>query len=354
MQIGGVIRKYRKEKQMTQEELAGALGVTAPAVNKWENGNSYPDISLLGPLARLLGITTDVLLSYKENLSDREIHTLLETIGEKAKAEGFDAAFAWTEGKIREYPNCIRFILYAAQSLYGYKTIFQAELPEKYEEKLLGWLRRCAESTEPEIQQNAAVILFMQYMEKKDYQKAQECLNLLPERGFNGKQLQANLYVQQGKKEEAYRIYEQLLFGCFQDAGAALSGILRLCIEEDNLEKAEKIVEKQKKLAEIFEMGKYQEASAGLELAVYKKDRAALLKQLAETVENIGELDAFRSSELYSHIGFKENGTGEILYMLKKTLETDEELAFVREEPEFARIQETLAQLVKKVQEKKF
>lgn len=41
MKIGEVIRRNRKEKQMTQEELAGLLGVTASAVNKWENGVSH-------------------------------------------------------------------------------------------------------------------------------------------------------------------------------------------------------------------------------------------------------------------------------------------------------------------------
>lgn len=40
MQIGEVIRKYRKDKNMTQEELAVRLGVTTPAVNKWEKGVS--------------------------------------------------------------------------------------------------------------------------------------------------------------------------------------------------------------------------------------------------------------------------------------------------------------------------
>lgn len=39
MKIGEVIRRYRREKQMTQEEMANALGVTAPAVNKWEKGD---------------------------------------------------------------------------------------------------------------------------------------------------------------------------------------------------------------------------------------------------------------------------------------------------------------------------
>ena len=56
MDIGVVIKKYRKEAGMTQEEMANRLGVTTPAVNKWENSNSKPDIELLAPIARLLDI----------------------------------------------------------------------------------------------------------------------------------------------------------------------------------------------------------------------------------------------------------------------------------------------------------
>lgn len=41
MQIGEVIRKYRKSKNMTQEDMAKRLGVTTPAVNKWERGVSH-------------------------------------------------------------------------------------------------------------------------------------------------------------------------------------------------------------------------------------------------------------------------------------------------------------------------
>ncbi|WP_419066485.1 helix-turn-helix domain-containing protein, partial [Hungatella sp.] len=77
MQPGDVIRKYRKNKDMTQEELAKRLGVTAPAVNKWENGNSLPDITLLAPIARLLGITTDILLSFRDELTGDELRAII-------------------------------------------------------------------------------------------------------------------------------------------------------------------------------------------------------------------------------------------------------------------------------------
>ena len=80
MQINEVIRKYRKENNLTQEEVANRLGVSTPAVNKWESGSSTPDISLLAPLARLLHITLDELLSFKEELTDREIVNIIRDI----------------------------------------------------------------------------------------------------------------------------------------------------------------------------------------------------------------------------------------------------------------------------------
>lgn len=80
MNIGSVIKKYRKEIGITQEEMANRLGVTTPAVNKWENGNSNPDIELLAPIARLLNISLDTLLSFHEKLSGVEIEEMIRSI----------------------------------------------------------------------------------------------------------------------------------------------------------------------------------------------------------------------------------------------------------------------------------
>lgn len=56
MTIGEVIREKRKELELTQEQVAQRLGISAPAVNKWERGSTYPDITILPALARLLKI----------------------------------------------------------------------------------------------------------------------------------------------------------------------------------------------------------------------------------------------------------------------------------------------------------
>ena len=60
---GAVIRKLRENKKMTQEELAEKIFVSGKAVSKWETGQGFPDISLLEPLAKALGISVIELLS---------------------------------------------------------------------------------------------------------------------------------------------------------------------------------------------------------------------------------------------------------------------------------------------------
>ena len=68
MTIGKRIAALRKEKGLTQEELAGHMGVSPQAVSKWENDQTCPDISALPKLARLLGVSVDELLEGKQEL----------------------------------------------------------------------------------------------------------------------------------------------------------------------------------------------------------------------------------------------------------------------------------------------
>lgn len=61
--LGKRIQHLRRQQGLTQEALAESLGVTGQAVSKWENDLSCPDIMTLAPLARLLGVTVDTLLT---------------------------------------------------------------------------------------------------------------------------------------------------------------------------------------------------------------------------------------------------------------------------------------------------
>ncbi len=59
------IKKFRKERKMTQEQLAEAMGVSISAVYKWESNQSVPDITLILEMAELFQTSTDVLLGYE-------------------------------------------------------------------------------------------------------------------------------------------------------------------------------------------------------------------------------------------------------------------------------------------------
>lgn len=82
--IGKFIAKCRKDKKMTQSELAEKLGVTDKSIGNWENGRNMPDLSLFKPLCDELGITINDLLSgekiskdkYQEKFEENIVNTI--------------------------------------------------------------------------------------------------------------------------------------------------------------------------------------------------------------------------------------------------------------------------------------
>ena len=64
--IGENIKRLRRERGMTQEQLAEKLNITNAAVSKWERGDSLPDITMLFPIADYFGISVDELMGYRE------------------------------------------------------------------------------------------------------------------------------------------------------------------------------------------------------------------------------------------------------------------------------------------------
>lgn len=83
LEIGEVISKLRKEKGLTQEQLAGFVGISTPAVSKWESNVSYPDITMLPTLAKFFSVTIDELLNYNNILNKDEEEKVFIKCGEK-------------------------------------------------------------------------------------------------------------------------------------------------------------------------------------------------------------------------------------------------------------------------------
>lgn len=97
MAMAEVLREKRKALGLTQEQVANYLGITTPAVNKWEKGLSCPDLTLLPVLARLLKTDPNTLLGFQENLSDLEVTLFLNDVAQRMKDENFIQASAGME-----------------------------------------------------------------------------------------------------------------------------------------------------------------------------------------------------------------------------------------------------------------
>ena len=114
------IKRFRKEKKLTQEKLAETLGVTVGAVSKWENGNNTPDIVMLTELADFFDISIDVLLGY--DLSSKKAGDIVEKINSLVAEHRFEEAESVSRDAITRYPHDFA-IIYASAMIYHVKAM---------------------------------------------------------------------------------------------------------------------------------------------------------------------------------------------------------------------------------------
>ena len=86
LKFGSFIKELRKEKNMTQKELAEKIGLTDKAISKWERGLSFPDITMLNLLAEVFDVDVSEILNGergKEKVSKEDIEKKIEEAVEK-------------------------------------------------------------------------------------------------------------------------------------------------------------------------------------------------------------------------------------------------------------------------------
>ena len=112
--VGQTIRRLRKERGLTQEELAEQLGVTAQAVSKWENETGMPDISQIVPLASVFGVSTDVIFGLDTTTVGEDVTKILRD-AEADKVHGDTASYIRAYDRIseglRKYPSDQRLLM---------------------------------------------------------------------------------------------------------------------------------------------------------------------------------------------------------------------------------------------------
>ena len=126
------IRAFRKQRGLTQEQLAEVLGVSVGAVYKWESKSSLPELKLIMEMADFFEVSVDALLGYQ--IKDNQLNVAVERLWKASRSRDYDA-LSEAEKVIRKYPHSFDAVFAGAFLYYTFGAGTKKE----------SWLRRAIE-----------------------------------------------------------------------------------------------------------------------------------------------------------------------------------------------------------------
>ena len=288
---------------------------------------------MLAPIARLLHISLDTLLSFRENLTDLEIEELIHKMDKMFSEEGFEKTYQWAVNTIKEYPNCNFLIWQIAVMLDSRRIIGMCENPDRYDEQINSWYEMALSDKDEKIQHYAADSLFGFYLRKKNYEMAEKYLNYFSDYDPMKKVKQGQLYMKQGKKEEAFEMLEKAVFSEYTTLNLAFGIMITKALEEKDHGYARFLAEKMCTLASGFDMGKYNECAAMLNVVTAENNVEGTFQVAKQLLNNVDTICDFQESQLYKHMKFQEVENPYTEEMKKELLEgfrNAEEFAYMK------------------------
>ncbi len=211
MELCDSIRELRKQKQLRQEELAEAMGVSTASVSKWETGQCAPELTVLMELADFFEVSLDTLVGH--SLKEDRVRDLLAQLEQAGKAGEEDRAISLCEKLLRNYPNH-KPVVEACASAY-YRQFIQTGKKD-YMESCVRQTRRlmaiCQGEPEAERLQRLQS-LANQYELLEQWDSAKDCYEQSNVQGCNDASI-ANCLLRQGEAQRAVT----LLSGAFDHA----------------------------------------------------------------------------------------------------------------------------------------
>lgn len=273
MQIGEQIKNYRKKEGLTQEQVANYLGVSTPAVNKWEKGNTYPDIVSLPALARLLNIDMNELFLFREELTNKEIEKFVNELSE-VSLESFAKAFEMAIKKIQEYPRCDLLIYTVATVLNSALTLAEIEDEKKleYNTVIIEWFERTANSQDEKVRISSIYMLATKYVQIEKYEEASAFLNKIPDTTIDATIMKVNVLTHQEGIDAAAHFLEGNLMKAVTNIQSYLYKLIEMEEKTGNHCKAEEIAEITDYMVSLFGLWNYGKVVPHLLVALYQKN----------------------------------------------------------------------------------
>lgn len=186
--IGLKIKSLRKKKDLTQEKLAEYLGVSFQAVSKWETGVAWPDLSMIVPLARLLGCSTDELFGLVDSLTDPRKNELRTLYMETQQTGDLNARYDIATTAVKEYPGEFDFLYWLGEVEWMYADAFcenDSNEREKHLQKSIQCLMQVIEDCDcTEIRNKALHSVVFPLIECGRREEATQYARQCPDPGF--------------------------------------------------------------------------------------------------------------------------------------------------------------------------
>jgi transcriptional regulator with XRE-family HTH domain len=344
--IGEVIYKLRKENRVTQEQLANAVGVSVPAVSKWESGGAYPDITLLPSIARYFNTSIDCLLKYEKDLSNDDVIKITDQCSRSFEENSFEDAVRMCESFLRDYPNSMLLKLRAGSMYMTYLSkASDKEDMNRMIKRAIALLEQSALSTEDEISHTSNYLLSTLYSMDGDNLKAEEVLSKIPKSKLNPDDMLVSIYMAQKKYEQARKLIHNNIWEKLSSIILEIARLSTLCQMENSAKYAEELLFLQRQVIKLFEVEPVFLQSNSLHLAEYHIKQQNKEKALEYIEEFAGCIFKLKSRDLSGHKMFgsmKFAGTHPsekfINSSVVKLFEQNPEFDFIRDDERFQEI----------------
>ena len=179
LMIGDKLKKLRRNRDLTQEEVAAHIGISYQAISKWERGDGYPDITMLPTLANYFGVSIDELIGMDEISSAQRLDDINQKWQENREKGSHKENVELMRSALKIYPNNALLLIQLSASLERLDGT-EKEKKEYLRESILlheQILRYCDDS---EIRGAALFNISDAYYRYGDYEKAVEYATKLP------------------------------------------------------------------------------------------------------------------------------------------------------------------------------
>lgn len=296
--IARAIISKRRDKGLTQDDLASYIGVSKTSVSKWETGRSYPDITFLPPLAAFFNISIDELIGYEPQMDKKDIRNLYLKLSADFTIKPFDEVLGQCREIAKKYFSCFP-LLFQIGTLLVNNSMESSDMSQAFtvlaEAKEL-FVRVKKESEDAELCQLA---LNMEALCALTLGNANDVIELLEgtsRKIISTETLLAPAYQMIGKRREAKSV---LQVGIYQHMGllfGALTDYLQLCT--DGPKRFEETYRRALAVADAFDLKKLQ-PSMLMKFHVLAAQEYAALGNINKALEILEEYTALVTGDIY-------------------------------------------------------